>query len=61
MYFSVVFIFVNDLFKNPDAHFYTEEIYVQQDEVSIAPILNEVDEEFKVDVTLGSYPDFHNK
>lgn len=55
------FLFVKDLFKNPDAHFYTEEIYVQQDEVSIAPILNEVDEEFKVDVTLGSYPDFHNK
>lgn len=54
------FIALEDLFKNPDAHFYTEEIYVQQDEVSIAPILNEVDEEFKVDVTLGSYPDFHN-
>ncbi|XP_062598134.1 FAD synthase-like [Saccostrea cucullata] len=54
------FIALEDLFKNPDAHFYTEEIFVQQDEVSIAAILNEVDQEFKLDVTLGSYPDFHN-
>ncbi|XP_022307213.2 FAD synthase-like [Crassostrea virginica] len=54
------FIALEDLFKNPDAHFYTEEVYVQQDEVSIATILTEIDREFKETVTLGSYPDFHN-
>ncbi|KAJ8299630.1 hypothetical protein KUTeg_023690 [Tegillarca granosa] len=52
------FPLVNHLFKNPEGKCHTSEIYVKTDEVSIAPVLNEVDEKFHRQVVLGSYPDF---
>jgi len=39
---------------------YTKELFVHDDEISIASVLNECDEKFKDRVTLGSYPDFIN-
>lgn len=54
------FPLLKDHFKNPDVEIYTKEIYVQVDEVSITPILNEADTKFKRQVSLGSYPDFIN-
>ncbi|CAG2216346.1 FLAD1 [Mytilus edulis] len=48
------------LFKNPSKDFYTREIYVDKDEVSIADILNTVDSKHNNTVILGSYPDFNN-
>ncbi|KAK3103212.1 hypothetical protein FSP39_017457 [Pinctada imbricata] len=54
------FVALEDLFKNPNAEFHTRQVFVQSDEVSIAPVLNEIDAEFKKVLTLGSYPDFHN-
>ncbi|XP_071120075.1 FAD synthase-like [Mytilus edulis] len=54
------FITLEHLFKNPSKDFYTREIYVDKDEVSIADILNTVDSKHNNTVILGSYPDFNN-
>lgn len=54
------FPLLKDQFKNPDMEFYTKELYIQHDEMSITPILNEADTKFRQHVTLGSYPDFIN-
>ncbi|CAC5369774.1 FLAD1 [Mytilus coruscus] len=54
------FVTLEHLFKNPSKDFYTREIYVDKDEVSIADILNSVDSKHNSTVILGSYPDFIN-
>ena len=36
-------------------------MYINKDEVSITPVLNQVNEKFKGQLTLGSYPDFYNR
>ncbi len=50
-----------EMFRNPHSTFHVEEMYLQQDEVSIAGILNDADARFKDKVILGSYPDFYNR
>ena len=52
---------MQDNFKNPQFEIHLQEVYVQQDEVSITSVLNEIDAKFKEHVTLGSYPDFNNR
>lgn len=54
------FVTLEDLFKNPEGKCYTEEIYVGQDEVTIAPVLNAFDDKYRRHISLGSYPDFKN-
>ncbi|XP_064600367.1 FAD synthase-like isoform X2 [Liolophura sinensis] len=54
------FLMLQDIFKNPEAETHTEEVYVNQDEVSITHVLNQVDQQFRKNVILGSYPEFHN-
>ncbi|KAJ1080729.1 hypothetical protein NDU88_000923 [Pleurodeles waltl] len=48
------------LFLNDKRHFYCRELYVNADEVSIAPVLSQANNEFKKRVNLGSYPDWVN-
>ncbi|XP_045175056.2 FAD synthase-like [Mercenaria mercenaria] len=54
------FPLLKDHFRNPDVQIHTKELYIQLDEISITPVLNEADTLFKRQVTLGSYPDFIN-
>ncbi|KAL4224834.1 FAD1 flavin adenine dinucleotide synthetase [Mactra antiquata] len=54
------FPLLKEHFKNPHIEFFTQELYVQVDEMSITPVLNEANGKYKNDVTLGSYPDFIN-
>ncbi|KZS11809.1 putative FAD synthase, partial [Daphnia magna] len=44
------------LARNPDYAFLTNEIYVQTDEVRLAPILNAAVKQFGAHVSFGSYP-----
>ncbi|XP_078527192.1 FAD synthase isoform X2 [Lissotriton helveticus] len=48
------------LFVNDTRHFYCREVYVNADEISIAPVLSRANNEFKKRVNLGSYPDWVN-
>lgn len=54
-------LFFQHLFANPNATFHTREMYIDQDEVSITPLLGKVNEKFKDKISLGSYPDFYNR
>ncbi|KAL5006659.1 hypothetical protein ScPMuIL_015465 [Solemya velum] len=54
------FVALEDLFKNDQAHFHTQELYVDRDEISIAGVLGEAEQLFLKRVVLGSYPDFNN-
>ncbi|XP_033751502.1 FAD synthase-like [Pecten maximus] len=54
------FVTMEDLFKNPAGECHMDEIYVKRDEVSITAVLNEFDEKYRREITLGSYPDFTN-
>lgn len=51
---------LEDLFRNPSAQFYTRDIFVRSDEVSITGVLNDTNAKFKDSVMIGSYPDFYN-
>ncbi|XP_030043720.1 FAD synthase [Microcaecilia unicolor] len=48
------------LFLNKRTRFHCREIYLNADEVTIAPILNQTNSRFKKHVNLGSYPDWRN-
>lgn len=54
------FILLEDIFTNPGTTFHTQELYVNKNEVSIAPEIQRVADKFKQAVVIGSYPDFHN-
>ena len=59
--FANVFCILQHIFMNPNATFHLREMYISRDEVSITPVLNQVNEKFKGQITLGSYPDFYNR
>ncbi|KAH9519281.1 FAD1 flavin adenine dinucleotide synthetase [Bulinus truncatus] len=54
------FTMLGHLFQNPNVEFLTEELYVNQDEASIASAISEVADKYKDDVVIGSYPDLIN-
>lgn len=58
--FEMAFIRLEDLFRNPNKEFFTQELFLAADEFSITPVLNAANEQFKNRVTIGSYPDFYN-
>ncbi|XP_060074465.1 FAD synthase-like isoform X2 [Ylistrum balloti] len=55
------FVTLEDLFKNSAGKRYTEEIYVDKDEVSITSVLNDFNDKHRKEIILGSYPDFTNR
>ena len=55
------FDMLEDLFCDPATKSYVRDVYIGQDEMSIASILNETEEHFRDSVTIGSYPDFYNR
>lgn len=54
------FVMLGHLFQNPNVTFHTDELYVKENETSIAHHISEVAERFKKDVVIGSYPDMLN-
>jgi len=58
--FEMAFVRLEDLFRNPDRDFCTREVFINTDEFSITPVLNNANERFKDCVTIGSYPDYYN-
>ncbi|XP_040267822.1 FAD synthase [Bufo bufo] len=51
---------LDHLFRNNKTHFHCLQIYVNADEVSIAPVLEEANARHRRHVSLGSYPDWGN-
>ena len=51
---------LEDIFRNPTAHFHTRDLYIKQDELTITGVLNATNQRFKDRVITGSYPDFYN-
>ncbi|XP_067655697.1 FAD synthase-like isoform X1 [Haliotis asinina] len=49
-----------ELFMNPGVEFHTVDMFINKDEMTIASVLNQVDEKFRKEVMLGSYPVTHN-
>jgi len=58
--FEMAFLRLEDLFRNPSRELCTRELFINADEISITPVLNDANECFKDRVTIGSYPDFYN-
>jgi len=58
--FEMAFVRLEDLFHNPNRELCTREVFINSDEFSITPVLNDANERFKDCVTIGSYPDFYN-
>ncbi|KAK7099571.1 hypothetical protein V1264_003694 [Littorina saxatilis] len=54
------FVLLEDLFRNPDVTFHTEELYINRTESSIAQEIKTVADQFGKSVVIGSYPDLHN-
>ncbi|KAI8784092.1 FAD synthase-like isoform X2 [Biomphalaria glabrata] len=54
------FTMLSHLFQNPDVEFHTDELFVNQDEASIASNISQVADRYKEDVVIGSYPDLMN-
>ncbi|CAG5132824.1 unnamed protein product [Candidula unifasciata] len=54
------FIMLGHLFQNPNVQFYTDDLYVNKDEASIAASIAHVAEKYKDTVAIGSYPDLIN-
>ncbi|XP_073493429.1 FAD synthase-like isoform X2 [Phyllobates terribilis] len=51
---------LDHLFRNDKTHFYCREIFVNADELSITPVLEEANTCYRRHVSLGSYPDWGN-
>lgn len=58
--FEMAFLRLEELFRNPYKEFCTREVFLNADEFSITPVLNDANECFKDRVTIGSYPDYYN-
>ncbi len=54
-------MFQKELFMNPGVEFHTKDMFINKDEMTIASVLNQVDEKFRKEVMLGSYPVTHNR
>ncbi|NXU58694.1 FLAD1 synthase, partial [Turnix velox] len=49
---------LSHLFRSPQTYFHTRSIFLEADEILLAPILEETQMAFRGRVTLGSYPDW---
>jgi len=58
--FEMAFVRLEDLFRNPNRQFCTQEVFLNTDEFSITHVLNAANERFRDCVTIGSYPDYYN-
>ncbi|CAD5119071.1 DgyrCDS7716 [Dimorphilus gyrociliatus] len=54
-----IFKYIEPLLKTNNA-LILEHVYIKNDEVSITPVLNKIEEKFRQKVLIGSYPDFNN-
>ena len=54
-------MFFQEIFQNPDVTFHTRAIYVDLLETAIAEQVQQVVNQFRDSVLIGSYPDFHNR
>ncbi|XP_076472188.1 FAD synthase-like isoform X2 [Babylonia areolata] len=54
------FVLLEDLFRDPDVLLYTEEVYINVPESSIATDVQRAADKFGGNVVIGSYPELHN-